>query len=234
MGPLYNPASIARVLGRAIACEGYNEADVVTDAAGSAHILDFAHRYHHTDSHYLLEVVNREFEAFTAAFREASVVMVTFGTAWCFRYDAGGYIAGNCHKLPATEFTRSLLSVDDITRLWQPLITTLQHEGKRLIFTVSPIRHLADGLHGNQLSKATLLLAVERLGSEYFPAYEIMLDDLRDYRFYAADMVHPSDLAVDYIYEAFASTYFSDQTNQTAKGARRMSRSQAHRPFSGI
>jgi hypothetical protein len=162
-----------------------------------------------------------------SALSEATVVCVTFGTAWVYEMPTNAKananaIVANCHKMPASRFTRRRLSVDEIVAAWQPILAA--YPDKHFIFTVSPIRHLKDGLHENQLSKATLLQAVDRLCSiseavytpsaqrSYFPAYEIMLDELRDYRFYAEDMIHPSDQAVRYIFQRFVDAYCSDAT----------------------
>ncbi len=217
MGPLYNPASLARVAGRAVDDYRYTEADLIRKD-DRYHILDFPSRYQDSDSGSLIAGVNAEFATLAAGLRDADLWIITFGTAHIFQY--GGVTVGNCHKLPASEFTDRYLSVDEIVGMWQPLTA-----GRRVIFTVSPIRHVADGLHGNQLSKARLLLAVEALcqngAAEYFPSYEILLDDLRDYRFYAPDMKHPSETAVDYIYGHFAATYFSEETACKASAARK-------------
>ena len=154
------------------------------------------------------EAVRSSVETMQKAFAEANVVIVTFGTAWI--YEMNGKVVGNCHKLPAEAFTRRRLSVDEIVETWRPILK--RWSDKHWIFTVSPIRHVKDGLHENQLSKATLLLAVERLIGDtgltakpvYFDSFEILLDELRDYRFYADDLVHPSSMAVKYIWERFA------------------------------
>ena len=140
----------------------------------------------------------------------------------------------NCHKLPASEFVRERVSADTIASEWRPLLQRLAERGVRVVFTVSPVRHVADGLHANNLSKATLLLAVDALGAEYFPAYEIVCDDLRDYRFYASDLKHPSEAAVDYIYERFADAYFSPATKETARARHAEYLRQAHRPGNSI
>ena len=146
---------------------------------------------------------------------EADIAVITFGTAWVYEDKATGLVVDNCQKRPATDFLRRRLTVDEIVSLWQPILE--RYRDKRFIFTVSPIRHIKDGLHENQISKATLLLALEaisRLSSavSYFPSYEIVLDELRDYRFYADDLVHPSSMAVNYIWERFSEAYFSLQT----------------------
>ena len=135
-------------------------------------------------------------------------MIVTFGTAWVYEMD--GQVVANCHKLPANRFTRRCLAVDEIVEMWQPIVASMPN--KHWIFTVSPIRHVKDGLHANQVSKAILLQAVDELGQSYFPSYEIMMDELRDYRFYAEDMVHPSQVAVEYIWQRFVETYMTEDT----------------------
>ena len=146
------------------------------------------------------------------------LLIITFGTAWIYRLKETGMIVANCRKQPDRLFLRERLSVDDIVNTWTPLLEDWLGEAPHIIFTVSPIRHRKDGFHENQISKSTLLLAVEELCHKfpdrcsYFPAYEIMMDELRDYRFYADDMMHPSSVAVDYIWQRFQDTYFSATT----------------------
>jgi hypothetical protein len=164
------------------------------------------------------------------ALQEASVIIVTFGTAWVYEYH--GEVVANCHKLPAKDFVRRRLTVEEIVQKWLPIME--QMSDKRWIFTVSPIRHIKDGLHENQISKAILLQAVDYLTSNsasasYFPSYEIMLDELRDYRFYAEDMLHPSQVAVDYIWQRFAETYFSSDTCKEMRVLHQLWRDRNHR-----
>lgn len=144
-------------------------------------------------------------------------VIITLGTAWCFRNVASGRIVSNCLKRQASEFVRERLSASEVTEVLHRIAELCQ--GRQLIFTVSPIRHFKDGAHGNQISKSALLLGIDdflcgcpvdlsmdpHYPADYFPAYEIMMDELRDYRFYAEDMCHPSQQAVDYIRERFLS-----------------------------
>jgi hypothetical protein len=222
MGVLYNPLSIAQVVRRAIENKPYTIDDLY-NFDGVWHCLDFESRRQGNDADALLQTLNSDFAALSEKLINSDLWIITFGTAWIFDHIATNRVAGNCHKLPSTEFVRRRLSVDEIVKTWQPLC-----EKKRIIFTVSPIRHLADGLHGNQLSKATLLLATEQLG-EYFPAYEILCDDLRDYRFYATDMKHPSETAINYIYNIFEQSYFDKATSQKALECRRIFARQNHR-----
>jgi hypothetical protein len=166
-------------------------------------------------------------------------LIVTYGTAYVYRRKEDNRVVGNCHKLPAKEFTRELLSVDEIVENTAPIIERLTAERPtaKIIFTVSPIRHLRDGAHDNQRSKATLILAIEELrrlfpnNTAYFPAYEIMLDELRDYRFYAEDMIHPSPVAIEYIWEKFQTFSFDSSTMATNKEINEIMRALAHRPF---
>ena len=145
---------------------------------------------------------------------------------------------GNCHKQPDKLFTRRLLSVEEIVVEYFDLLKMLQelNPNLKVLFTVSPIRHAKDGMHGNQISKSTLLLAIDTLQHHYpmchyFPSYEIMMDELRDYRFYADDMFHPSPMAVSYIWKCFGDTYFSSQTRQIMKEWEEIRKGLNHKPF---
>lgn len=208
-GTLYNPASMARAVG------GFR-----------GEIVEWDGLWHSTMHHGCLsgaekDIVEANCQAaeklLQEAVREADVVVVTFGTAWVYEMD--GEVVANCHKMPANRFLRRCLTVEEIVELWEPII--MRMPDKHWVFTVSPIRHVKDGLHANQISKAILLQAIDNLISslslqasklDYFPSYEIMMDELRDYRFYAEDLVHPSKMAVDYIWERFVDTYMTVDT----------------------
>ena len=165
------------------------------------------------------------YERLQRALKEATTVIVTFGTAWVYEMD--GQVVANCHKLPANRFTRRCLAVDEIVEMWQPIVASMPD--KHWIFTVSPIRHVKDGLHANQVSKAILLQAVDELGQSYFPSYEIMMDELRDYRFYAEDMVHPSQVAVEYIWQRFVETYMTEATRGEMRTLHQLWQDRHHR-----
>ena len=161
----------------------------------------------------------------------ADTIIITLGTAWIFNHKEKGFTVSNCHKRLAKEFSRELLSTDECYSILKKIADLLQN--KRIIFTVSPIRHFKDGAHGNQISKSTLLLATDRIVSEipgcnYFPSYEIMMDELRDYRFYAEDMVHPSPLAVKYIFEKFTETYISSTSIKQMSENLRLTKAAQH------
>lgn len=217
MGPLYNSSSIENC----ICNNSINK--ILQDDARIWHCLDFYTKYSHPDLSTLKNKVSEDVSNLNNDLSEATIVILTLGTAWGFFL--GDECIGNCHKFPAKIFERRFLSDTTIEKSLQHIMQTLG-ENKKYIFTVSPIRHTADGLHGNQLSKAALLIGIEKairdthFQCEYFPAYEIMIDDLRDYRFYATDMKHPSETAIEYIYEKFTEVYFSTETKIQAKEAR--------------
>ena len=171
--------------------------------------------------------------------RQEQRLIVTWGTAWAYRLKSSGKIVANCHKLPDKLFERELLSVRQIVTEWKELLLSLweQHPELRILFTISPIRHWKDGAHGNQISKATLLLAVHELEQTfpehiaYFPAYEIMMDELRDYRLYADDMLHPSEQAVEYFWETFARHLFTQETKKILQAWSHIQKALQHKPF---
>lgn len=211
-GTLYNPLSIAQAL-------QMTEVPALIEHEGLWHAMSHHGAFSRANKEEAEKAVKDSIEAMQKALAEASVVIVTFGTAWV--YEMNGAVVGNCHKLPEQCFTRRRLYVEEIVAAWRPILE--RYPDKHWLFTVSPIRHIKDGLHENQISKATLLQAVEELKNteyrlqntdriSYFPSYEIMLDELRDYRFYADDLVHPSSLAVNYIWERFVDTFCSNQT----------------------
>jgi len=233
LGPLFNPLSTAAAVIRALDDRPFT-IDDLTLRDGTWHALDAAARYHAGDSEALLAALNRDFAPLRHALAKPCTLFVTFGTAYIYRLAGTGAVVANCHKLPAQQFVRERISADAIVQQWHRHVARLDRCGIRVIFTVSPVRHVADGLHANNLSKATLLLAVDALGAEYFPAYEIVCDDLRDYRFYAADLKHPSETAIDYIYEKFADAYFSAATKETARERHAAYLRSAHRESKGI
>ncbi|MDE6853548.1 MAG: GSCFA domain-containing protein [Muribaculaceae bacterium] len=233
-GPLYNPASIGRCISRALERRLYTTADL-TEGPHGLHCLDYASRYSGNDTEALLQQINNTLESVSDMLSRRPIVILTLGSSYVFELKDTGRIVGNCHKFPSDRFTRRRLTTDECARILEGTVTKLHDAGiDDVILTVSPIRHLADGLHGNVLSKSTLQLAADSItGSRchYFPSYEIMLDDLRDYRFYASDMKHPSEVAVDYIYEVFSEYYFTKSTVAAAREARSRALAAQHRPI---
>ena len=245
-GTLYNPLSIAQAINYENP-KSYIVNRQFVNYNGLWHSMAHHGSFSRATKEEAEQAVSESVEAMQKALSEATVVIVTFGTAWVYDWNTEYRIqntdritVANCHKMPENWFTRRRLTVEEIVEAWKPIIA--QYPDKHWIFTVSPIRHIKDGLHENQLSKATLLMAVEELRNTkyraqntdritYFPSYEIMLDELRDYRFYADDLVHPSSLAVKYIWERFVDTFCTNQTrNQMQIELKRWKQSQ-HRPL---
>ena len=170
--------------------------------------------------------------------QKTNVLLITFGTAWVFEEKKSGRVVSNCHKLPAGDFVKRRLTVEEIVNDFKTLIFNLQTLYPKLVivFSVSPIRHWKEGAHENNVSKSILLLAIDELQKQhenihYFPAYEILMDELRDYRFYASDMQHPSDVAIDYIWKRFSDTFFTEHTKHTCKKLEQYAIDLAHRPI---
>ena len=238
-GTLYNPLSIAQAINYKLPITNHQLPLVEHD--GLWHSMAHHGSFSRATREEAEKAVADSVEAMQRALDEATVVIVTFGTAWVYELSAISHqpsvIVGNCHKMPEKWFRRRRLTVEEIVEAWQPILA--QYADKKWLFTVSPIRHVRDGLHENQVSKATLLMAVERLvesqkskvESSYFPRYEIMLDELRDYRFNADDLVHPSSMAVEYIWERFCETFCTSQTINTMHIAHKEWKFAHHRPL---
>ena len=236
-GIIYNPLSVANVLRLIVEGKQFEKSDL-RQVGGK-----WVSLYHHgafssTDPDECLRRINDRLTKATGELRTLDLLVITWGTAWGYRYTRENIVVSNCHKIPSQEFERSRLSVEDIVKEYLVLIGRLReiNPGLRILFTVSPIRHWKDGAHGNQLSKATLLLAIDRLREElqhvyYFPAYEIVLDELRDYRFYADDMLHMSGFTVDYIWERFLYSFISPEVLGLMNQIGRVNKGVAHRPF---
>lgn len=207
-GTLYNPASIASSIERLVSGEHFTKEDCIEIGAGNHRICSFSHHtsFSGNDVDEFLAKANSALDIASGHFRECSKVIITLGTSWCYRHIGSGNIVSNCLKHPASEFQRERLCVKEISALLKQITETECGRKKEFIFTVSPIRHFKDGAHGNQLSKAALLLGIDGITSDntdYFPAYEIVMDELRDYRFYAEDMCHPTSQTTEYILERF-------------------------------
>ena len=234
-GTLYNPASIARAVERLAENRLFTESELF-EHSGMWHSFFHHSRFSSASREKALNGINAAYSDAVGRLRSGSVMIVTFGTAYVFRH--GGSVVANCHKLPQREFERSRMDVDGIVEEWEMTLALLSrvNPGLKVVFTVSPIRHRADGMHGNQLSKAVLLLAVDKLVAGhpqccYFPSYEIVLDELRDYRFFAADMAHPTETAVDYVFERFSETYFTEATRKRTVACLKLYRMVSHRPL---
>lgn len=234
-GTVYNPVSVCNTLDSITAGKKYSSADLFNNKGtwvSFDHYTDFSSG----DPDEILKKINERSAEALKFISSAEFLFVTFGTARVYRWLRSGRIVSNCHKIPASGFAHELLTVEDITVLWVNQLDKLKSlfPGLHVIFTISPVRHWKDGAHGNQISKAVLFLAVEKLlehpsKPSYFPAYELLMDDLRDYRFYEDDMLHPSSMATDYIWDAFCSCYFDNTTMSLWKEAAKISKAVSHR-----
>ncbi len=238
-GILYNPLSISHCLDQIISGKIFSENDLFF-ANGLYHSFSHHSRYSGPDPGQMLDKINAASSESLAYLKNASHLFVTFGTSWVFQLKENGNVVSNCHKLPAATFTRKRLDVGDITETWIPLIDQIRriNPSLQVVFTVSPIRHLKDGSHENQISKSILLIAIDKIISDfgndrttYFPSYEIVLDELRDYRFYAADMSHPSDVALDFIREKFTKGFFDNEAHSIINEVDNIILFLKHRPF---
>ncbi len=240
-GILFHPKAIENLVSRAIQKNGYAGDDV------------FYHneRWHCFDAHSdvsdaskddLLQKLNHSLEQTNQQIAQTTHIIITLGTAWVYRHLETNSVVANCHKVPQKEFSKELLSVDAIVACLESMIGSIQsvNLNANLIFTVSPVRHLKDGFVENQRSKAHLISAMHQIidknvslsmVEEYFPSYEIMMDELRDYRFYEADMVHPNQLAIDYIWEIFKRTWISNKDYPTMEKIEAIQKGIEHRPF---
>lgn len=235
-GVLYNPVSLYNALKFSINNKQFSEDDLIF------HQDEWHSFYHHSDfSHHVKkEILNRINLRTVETYRfltSAKLLIISLGTAFVFRHKARNLIVSNCHKIPGNEFDRFMLPVDDVKEYLNKITQIVQSFNKniKIIFTVSPVRHIRDGLHGNNLSKSTLLLAVDEVvksvnNTAYFPSYEIVMDDLRDYRYYKKDLLHPNELAVDYIWEKFSEVCFTNECKEVIKETGKITRAVNHRP----
>ncbi len=234
-GPLYNPSSILFMLDRLLQGRPFTEGDLM-EADGRLISLQHHSRFDAPTAQEALKKMNEPFLRTYDMLGRLQAVFITLGSTRRFIYCATHAVVANCHKLPAADFREEVMDFRATARCLDALVGLI-HDAcpqARIIFTVSPIRHLAYGLEGNSLSKATLRAAIAEVQAThpdvgYFPAYELLMDDLRDYRFYASDLKHPSDAALEYIWEKFADTYFDAATRRRADDAYRRTLSRRHR-----
>lgn len=237
-GVTYNPLSVLHGLKALTEKDVYSAADL-QQHSGLWFSFDHYTKFSHPDRDQALEGINLKFLEAKDFLAGTSVLMITWGTAWVYRHGSTQRVVNNCHKIPAKEFTRFRLSTQQVIEAYEPFLDSLisQSPDIRILFTVSPVRHWKDGAHGNQLSKAVLLLAVESLQQTfpdhcyYFPSYEIVMDELRDYRYYGNDMVHANELATRYIWEKFSKVLLHEQSLNIIHELEPLLRMRRHRPI---
>jgi hypothetical protein len=234
-GILFNPASISYALRRIIDEKLFDEKELI-EHNGLWHSMFHHGEFSFSAKETVLKKINSKIISAKNLLPQIDFLIITFGSSQIYLYN--GQIVANCHKLPENLFERKMLDIeeifDDYKDLFECLFAFNRH--LRVILSVSPVRYLRDGAHRNSINKATLLLAAERLVEQfenviYFPAYEILLDELRDYRFFADDMLHPSALGEEIIWQRFSDCFFSDETRKNAEKIQKMNKMLAHRPL---
>ena len=233
-GILFHPSAIAAFLNHVSVQKSFSEEDVFFHNE-RWHSFDAHSALSSPDKEELLQRLNAAVKKTHVFLKEATHVIITLGTAWGYKLKATGKTVANCHKVSQREFEKELLEVDAQVAVCVDIIRNINPEAS-VIFTVSPVRHLKDGFVENQQSKARLISAMHRAishkeNTHYFPSYELMMDELRDYRFYAEDMIHPNQVAIDYIWKRFQDTYMSAETLALMEEVEQIRRGLSHRPF---
>lgn len=233
-GTVYNPVSVSNTLDIILNKRIFSAGDLYNYEGtylSFLHYTDFSSE----DPDKAVERINKSSEKAHLFLQSADFLFITLGTARIYTFRETGEVVSNCHKLPASFFERSMLKVKEVVDILGKRLDILHatFPDLKIVFTISPVRHWKDGAHDNQISKAVLFLATEELLSHpavlgYFPAYELLMDDLRDYRFYEADMLHPSSEAIDYIWDMFTGCYFDNKTVELWKEVERITRACSH------
>ncbi|WP_345090382.1 GSCFA domain-containing protein [Flavobacterium chungnamense] len=237
-GIIFNPISIENLINRAVNKIEFTEKDIFFHN-DLWHCYEVHSLLSDTSSELMLEKLNKILHFFRTQIIEASHFIITYGTSWIYRNKVSNKEVANCHKVPQNQFDKEVLSVEIIEKSIEDSIKLIQKINPKcnFIFTISPVRHIKDGFVENQRSKAHLITALQKVVTlslskcNYFPSYEIMMDELRDYRFYADDMLHPSQSAIDYIWIKFFESYISENEFATMNQVCEIQRALKHRPF---
>lgn len=237
-GIIFNPVSIEKMVYRVANQFLYTEEDIFFYNE-RWHCYEVHSDLSHPNKEVFLENLNAVVKLTYQEISEASHIIMTYGTSWVYRNLASNAVVANCHKVPQKQFSKEILSVQTNEKSIQNTLDLIQkiNPNVHFIFTVSPVRHLKDGFVENQWSKAHLITAIQQTINDkqqtinYFPSYEIMMDELRDYRFYAEDMVHPNQVAIDYIWERFSETFISEESRLIMKEVETIQKGLQHRPF---
>ena len=235
-GILFQPLALQQLVDRALQDKVYTHADLIFHNQ-LWHCFELHSDCSNPDPEAMLDDLNAKQQLLKTQLQEATHIGITLGTAWVYRHLESDRVVANCHKIPQTAFAKELLSVAEIEAALHQLISSIQavNPNVQMVFTVSPVRHSKDGLVENQRSKAQLLVALHQVletqMAYYFPAYELLLDELRDYRFYADDLLHPSPLAIRYIWEKWLSVTTTPETQALIAEVEAVQKSRQHRPF---
>ena len=237
-GIIFNPYSMAKILNNGLTnrIRLEQECDVL-ESNGIFKSFDFHSKFNASTYNGFIKKVEGEHKAIKSQLVNCNYLFLTFGTAWVYRLVEANKIVANCQKVPQSNFTKELLDLSDITEVYVKIIKELIKVNPtiKIVLTVSPVRHIKDGIVENNQSKAVLLLLCKALADDfkqnviYFPSYEIQMDDLRDYRFYTKDLVHPNEMAIDYIFEKFSKLFFTDETHQLNEKIEKLNRLENHK-----
>lgn len=236
-GILFQPLAIEKLIDNAINEKQYTEDDIFFHNE-QWHCYDAHSKLSSSLKEDLLNNLNEQIKSTNQQINKSKHIIITLGTAWVYRHIETDAFVANCHKVPQKKFLKELLSIDETIESLQSIIALLRNVNKKasILFTVSPIRHLKDGFIENTQSKAHLIAAIHQVVEPrhnlyYFPSYEIMMDELRDYRFYAEDMIHPNQTAVNYIWEKFKEVWISKEASETINAVDFIKKGLQHRPF---
>ncbi len=237
-GIIFNPVSIENLVSRAVIKQKFTEEDIFFHN-DLWHCYQVHSELSHSDKTIFLDRLNQILSDFHIQIFKSTHFQITYGTSWVYRNKSSNSIVANCHKVPQSQFDKEILSVETIEKSIQNTIDLIRkvNPNCHFIYTVSPVRHIKDGFVENQRSKAHLITAVHKIVNyqlsiiNYFPSYEIMMDELRDYRFYAEDMLHPSKTAIDYIWKRFSENYISEENFATMEEVCSIQKGLTHRPF---
>lgn len=240
-GIIFNPVSIEKIINRTVQEKWFTEKDVFFHNE-RWHSFDVHSDLSNSDRQELLETLNKAISETHKQLKQATHIIITYGTSWIYRNLESEQIVANCHKVPQKQFSKELLSVDATEKSIQNTINLIQtlNPNINFIFTISPVRHIKDGFAENQLSKSHLFAGLHQvlkthnsklITANYFPSYEIMMDELRDYRFYGEDMLHPNQVAIDYIWHKFSENYIAENAILIMKEIDEIQKSLRHRSF---
>jgi len=235
-GILFHPKAIENLITNTSNKKVYSSDDLIYQNE-IWHSFDAHSSLSSASENELLNKLNVAISLTNKKIKEASHIVITLGTSWVYRYIEIDTIVANCHKIPQKKFLKELLSVSEISESLARSISLIKsmNSDAAVIFTISPVRHLKDGFIENTQSKSHLIAAIHTLVNKqdvsYFPSYEIMMDELRDYRFYAEDMIHPNKTAINYIWRKFIDTWFSEETKSIMKEIDEIQKGLLHRPF---
>jgi len=240
LGVLFHPVAILDLLSRARQNKFYTENDIFF-SNGYWQSFQAHSRLNSTSQSEILDHLNKALKLTQNQLQSASHVILTFGTAWVYKHKQSKTTVANCHKQPQSEFDKSILSVDELQDTFNSIISVLKSFNPKVtvVFSISPVRHLKDGFVENNLSKAHLMTALHSVintteNTHYFPSYELLMDELRDYRFYKQDMVHPNQIAIDYVWEKFQSIWIDADVNSIMQEVNQLQKGFAHKPFNPL